>query len=72
MRMGGRRYSQRFTPGKYARFPLYRSLGGIQLRSLQVRIIFPAPGFDQRADQPVENGYTVGAIPAHLYKMKSI
>jgi hypothetical protein len=45
-----------FTPGK-TRYPLYRCLGGSQVRSGQVRKISPPEGFDPRAVQPVASCY---------------
>jgi len=46
-----------FTSGK-TRYPLYRSLGGPQGRSGQVRKISPPPGFDPRTFQPVASRCT--------------
>ena len=46
-----------FTPGK-TRCPLYRRLGGPQVRSGQLRKLSPPPGFDPRTIQPVASGYT--------------
>ena len=43
----------RFTPRKETRYPLYRRLGGTQVRSGRVRKIPPPPGFDSRTFQPV-------------------
>ena len=45
------------TPAK-TRYPLYRSLGGPQGRSGQVRKISSPPGFDPRTVQPVGSRYT--------------
>jgi hypothetical protein len=45
------------SPGK-TRYPLYRSLGGPQGRSGQVRKISPVPRFDPRIVQPVANRFT--------------
>ena len=45
------------TPGK-TRYPLHRSLGGLQGRSGQVRKISPPPVFDPRTVQPVASRYT--------------
>jgi hypothetical protein len=54
----------RFTPGKETRYPLYRRLGGPQVRSGRLRKISPPPGFDPRTVQPVASHYTDCAIPA--------
>jgi hypothetical protein len=53
----------RFTPWKDS---LYRSPGGPQGRSGQVRIISPPQGFDPRTVQPVTSRYTDYALSAHL------
>jgi hypothetical protein len=45
-------------PGK-TRYPLYRSPGGPQGGSGQVRKISPPPGFDPRTVKPVASRYTV-------------
>jgi len=45
------------VPGK-TQYPLYRSLGGPQGRSGQVRKISPPPGFDLRTVQSVASRYT--------------
>jgi hypothetical protein len=45
------------TPGK-TRYPLYRRLGGPQVRSVQVGKISLPPGFDPRTVQPVASRYT--------------
>ena len=60
--MGG----QCHAPGK-TRYPLYRSLGGPQGQSGQMRNISPPLGFDPRTVQPVANRYTDWAIPAPWY-----
>ena len=44
-------------PGK-TRYPLYRSLGGAQGRSGQVRKISPPLGFDPQTAQPIASRYT--------------
>ena len=49
----------------YARYPLYRRLGGPQGRSGRVRKISLLPGFDPRTVQPVASRYTDWAISAH-------
>ena len=43
----------RFNPSKETRYPLYRTLGGIQSRSGRLRKISPAPGSDSRTEQLV-------------------
>ena len=52
-------------PGK-TRYPLYRRLGGPQLRSGRVQKISPQPGFDPQTLQPVVSHYTDCTIPAHM------
>ena len=54
-----------FTPGKKSRYPLYRSLGGLQGQSGRVRKISATPGFDPRTIQPVACRYADYAIPPH-------
>jgi hypothetical protein len=44
-------------------YPLYRRLGGPQIRSEWVRKISPPPGFDPRIVQPVASCYTDCVIP---------
>ena len=44
-------------PGK-SQYPLYRRLGGPQVRSGQARKVSPPPGFDPRTVQPVASSYT--------------
>jgi hypothetical protein len=44
-------------PGK-TRYPLYRRLGGSQVRSGHVPKISPPPGFEHRTVQPVGSRYT--------------
>ena len=46
-----------FTPGKTGH-PLYRRLGGLQCRSVEVRKISSPPGFDPRTVQTVASRYT--------------
>jgi hypothetical protein len=58
--------SRPLYPGKGTRYPLHRRLGGPQSRSGLVRKIFPPPGFDPRAVQPIASRYTDYAIPAHF------
>ena len=48
----------RLTPGKDARYPLYRRLGGPQGRSGRLRKILLSPGFDPRTVQPVASRST--------------
>jgi hypothetical protein len=63
---------QRFTPGKYTRFPLYRNLRGLQIRFLQVRKFSPHRNSIHVPISPVANRYTVGANPTPVYKLYSI
>jgi hypothetical protein len=51
------RLGRSLPPGKI-QCPLYRTLGGPQGRSGQVRKISPPPGFDPRTVQPVASRYT--------------
>jgi hypothetical protein len=61
-----------FTPGKEARYQLFRGLGGLQDRSERVRKVSPPPGFDPRTVQTVTSCSTDWAIPAlQLYWVKS-
>jgi hypothetical protein len=55
----------RFTPGKETRYPLYRRLGGPQVRTDRIRTISPPPppGFDAGPSSP----YRV-AIPTVLFR----
>jgi hypothetical protein len=57
----------RFTPGKETRYPLYRRLGGPQVRSGRLRKISLPQGFDPRTVRPVASSYTDYAIPAHSF-----
>ena len=66
MRMGGQRHAPAALLSGTTWFPLYRRLGGPQVRSGRVRKISPPPGFDPRTDQPVASRYTYWAIPAHF------
>jgi hypothetical protein len=63
---GGQRHAPAALPPGKIRYPLYRRLGGPQGRSVQVRKIVPATGFDPRTVQPVASRYTDWAIPAHI------
>ena len=72
MEVGGQRHAPAALPPRKTRYPLYRRLGGPQVRSERVRKISPAPGFDPRTVQPVANRYTVWAIPAHFVKCKLV
>jgi len=72
MGVGGQRYAPTtLTPGK-TRYPLYRSLGGPQGRSGQVRKTSPPPGFDPRTVQLLVRRYTDYAIPVHDIKDKNL
>ena len=55
-----------FTPWKETQYPLYRRLGGPQIRSGRVRKISPLPGFDLRTVHPVASRFTDWAIPVLL------
>jgi hypothetical protein len=56
----------RSSPPEKTRNPLYRKLGGSQVRCGQVRKILPLPGFDPRTVQPVASCYTDDATrPTH-------
>ena len=69
--MGGQRHAlTALAPGKI-RYPLYRSLGGLQGRSGRMRKISPLPGFDPRTVQPIASRYTDCAIPAHPHQLRS-
>ena len=50
--------TDRFTPWKESRYPLYRRLGGPQGRYGRVRKISLPPGFDPRTVQPVASRFT--------------
>jgi hypothetical protein len=56
--MRGQRHAPAALPPGKTRYPSYRSLGGPQGRSGQVRKISPLPGFDPRTVQPVVIRYT--------------
>ena len=55
---GSASHPDRFLPPGKTQYPLYRRLGGPQVRSGQVRKISPPPGFDPRTVQPVASRYT--------------
>jgi hypothetical protein len=65
--VGGQRDVPAALPPGKTQYPLYRRLGGPQVRSGRVRIISPPPGFDPRTVQPVVSRYTVWAISPHIY-----
>jgi hypothetical protein len=56
----------RFTPGKRARYPLYRRLSGFQGQSARGRKISPSPEFEPWTIQFVASRYAKYAIPAHV------
>jgi hypothetical protein len=56
----------RFTSGKESRYPLYRRLGGPQLRSGRVGKISSPPGFDSQTVQRAANRYTDYGTPAQI------
>ena len=58
-------------PGK-TRYPLYRSLGGSQDRSGQMRKNSPPPGFDPWTTQPVASRYTDYATRPTLLRQGAI
>ena len=73
MEVGGQRHAPATLPPGQTRYPLYRSLGGPQGRSGQVRKISPPPpGFDPQIVQPVASRYTDWAIAAHNSQRSSI
>jgi hypothetical protein len=61
--VGGRCHAVAALPPGKSRYALYRSLGGPQGRSEQVRKISPPPGFVPRTVEPVASRYTDRAIP---------
>ena len=64
MGVGGQHHARAALHAGKNRYPLYRRLGGPQVRSGRVRKISPLPGFDPRTVQPVASRYTDWAIPA--------
>jgi len=64
--VGGKCHAPAALTLEKTRYPLYRSLGGPQSRSGQVRKISPPPGFDPRTVQPASSRYTDYAIPASI------
>jgi hypothetical protein len=52
MEVGGQRHAPAALPPEKTWYPLYRSLGGPQSRSVRVRKISLQPGFDPRNVQP--------------------
>ena len=65
MGVGGLRHALAALPPGQSRYPLYRRLGGLQVRSGQVRKISLPPGFDPQTVQPVASRCTNCAIPDH-------
>ena len=66
MGLGDDRHTRvRFIPGEETHYPLYRGLGGPQVRYGWVRKISPPPEFDSRTGQPVASRYTNRAISDH-------
>jgi hypothetical protein len=61
----GQGHAPAALPSGKNRYPLYRRMGGPQVRPGRVRKISPLPGFDLRAVQPVASRYTDCVIPAH-------
>jgi hypothetical protein len=68
MGVGGQRHATAALPPGMTRYPLYRRLGGPQIRSGRVLKISPPSGFDPRTVQPVASRCTDYAIPAHSFK----
>jgi hypothetical protein len=64
MGVGCQRHAPAALPQGKTRYPFYRSLGGPQGLSGQVRKTLPQPGFNPRTVQPVASRYTDWAIPA--------
>jgi len=62
--VGGQRDDPATLPPGKTRYPLYRSLGGPQGQSGQMRKISPPPGLDPSTVQPVASRYTDWATPA--------
>ena len=58
MGVGGQRQASAALPPGKTRYPLYRRLGRLQLRSGRVQKISPPLGFDPRTVQPVASRYT--------------
>ena len=65
MGVGGEQHAPAALPPGKNPYPLYRRLGGLQVRSEGVRKISPPPGFDTRTVHPVASRYTDCALPAH-------
>jgi hypothetical protein len=66
MGVGSKRHAPATLPLGKTWYPLYRTLGGPQGCSGQVRKILPSLGFDPRTVQPAVSRYIDCAIPAHL------
>jgi hypothetical protein len=54
----GQRHAPATLPSGKTMYPLYRRLGGPQVRSGQVQKISPSTGFDPPTIQPVASHYT--------------
>jgi hypothetical protein len=67
MGVGGQRHALTALHPEKTLFPLYRRLGGPQVRSGLVRKISPSPGFNPRTIRPVTSRYTDWAIPTYGY-----
>jgi len=63
--VGGQRHDPAALPPGKTRYPLYRRLGGPQVRSEGVRKTLLLQEFDLRAFQPVARLCTDWAIPVH-------
>ena len=68
MGVGGQHHVPTAFPLGKTRYPLYRSLGGPQGRSGQVRKISPPPRFNLRTVQPVVSRYTDYAVQVPYHK----
>ena len=64
----GQPHASAALPSGTTRYPLYRRLGGPQVRFRRVRKISPPPRFDPRTVQPVASRFVDWAIPAPIYK----
>jgi len=56
--VGSQRHAPASLPPGKTRYPLYRRLGGPEVRSGRVRKFSPAQGFDPRTVHPVASRYT--------------
>jgi len=63
--VGGQFHAPGSLPSGKTQYPLYRRLGGPQVRSERVRKNSPPPGFHPRTAESVASRYTDCAILAH-------